>query len=260
VFCKKQPPDVLITKEHLFADWLRELFPRSPDTTHTLGIKEWATTHDVKELHQNAQGHSGTKKIRHVCKTCNGTWMSNRVEESTMAILTDLINGNKTDVNHEMMALLATWSTKTVMTAEWVHPTRSVIHQSERTWLKEKLSPPEGWCVWIGTLHGHLWGELTIQQHLAKLRFPTVDDGNTVEHNVAFTAIGMRRLMIVVASSTWPRGREIIRELGSPHPSLFQIWPIVHGVISWPQTWGLGDRDAAVIASYYLGKFRGSAA
>jgi len=101
IFCEGQPPEVSISKEHLFADWLRDIFPRNSETTHTLGILEWAET-------------PGRVPARE----------------------TPLINGDQMKIDREMQQSLATWATKTVMTAEYVHPSKVVIHQSERTWLK----------------------------------------------------------------------------------------------------------------------------
>jgi hypothetical protein len=144
------------------------------------------------------------------------------------------------------------------MTAEWVHPGKVVIHQDERTWLRGMLTPPVGWKIWIGSYSGVYWRELSIQQHAAKLRFTTVDDGKATEHNLVFTIIGMRHLMIVVASSSWPRMHEIIEALGSPHPALVQIWPLIDERIVWPQVFSVTDGDADIMATYYLGKIRGS--
>jgi len=91
-----------------------------------------------------------------------------------------------------MQRILATWAAKTVMTAEHVHPSKVVIHQAERGWLKENLTPPAGWNVWIGTYQGLVWSELAIQQHAGKLRIPTVDNGNPAEHNLIFTIGGVQ--------------------------------------------------------------------
>jgi hypothetical protein len=256
IFCERQPPEVIITKEHLFADWLRGTFPRTSETTHTLGILEWAGTPGrvpSRETRKRGQGHSGSKKIRNVCNTCNETWLSNDVEVPAKPILIPLLNGEQSEIIHYMQQILAAWATKTVMTAEYVHPSKVVIHQTERTWFRENLTPPNGWNVWIGSYEGISWRELAIQQHAAKLRPPAIDHGNLIEHNLEFTVIGMRRLMFVVVSSTWPRMREIIANIGSPHSlALERIWPVKDRIVSWPRTFRLSDTDAYQMASVYL--------
>jgi hypothetical protein len=197
------------------------------------------------------QGHSGTRKIRDVCSACNETWLSNDIEKPAIPILIPLINGDRTEIDPNMQRILATWAAKTVMTAEYVHPTKVVIHQDERTWLKENLASPVGWNVWIGTYRGIYWSELAIQQHAGKLRIPAIDNGAPNEHNLELTVFGMRRLMIVVVSSSWPRMWDIIRSLGSPDIlGLSQIWPIVQDSVSWPRAIELTDSDAERFPTY----------
>jgi hypothetical protein len=164
-----------------------------------------------------------------------------------------LINGERLEIDPVMQKILATWSAKTVMTAEQVHPNKVVILQHERTWLKDNLVPPAGWNVWIGTYEGLAWSELSIQQHAGKLRIPTVDNGKPAEHNLVFTIFGMRRLMLVVVSSTWPRMWDIIGSVGSPHGlCLSRIWPTTQATILWPRPIVLTDADADQMAAAYL--------
>jgi hypothetical protein len=257
IFCQRQPPEVSISKEHLFADWLREIFPRTAETTHTLGVFQWAGSPGRSSLTdritREGQGHSGSKKIKHVCRTCNETWLSNQVEDAAKPTLTPLINGETMTVNADMQRILSTWAAKTVMTAEHVHPSKVVVHQIERTCLKDNLLPPAGWYIWIGTYGGVTWGELAIQQHAAKLRIPTIDNGNIIEHNLTFTIIGMRRLMFVVVSSSWPRMWDIIDGLGNPNVlCLSRIWPVANADIEWPRPVALTDTDADQMAATYL--------
>lgn len=255
IFCTRQPPEASITKEHVFADWLRALFPRSPQTTHTLGVHEWASSpgrSPAKVTRRQAQGHSGTKKIRKVCRTCNGTWLS-QIEEAAKPILIPLIGGERLEVDSAMQQALATWAAKTAMTAEQLHPSKVVVLQDERTWLKDHRIPPPGWNVWIGTYYGLPWSELAIQQQAAKLRVPVVDHGKLSEHNLMFTILGMRRLMFVVVSSSWSRMDDIINAAGSPNGrSLAPIWPITQESVSWPLPFAVSDADADQMAAAYF--------
>jgi hypothetical protein len=113
IFCTRQPPEVVISKEHPFADWLRDLFPRTAETTHTLGVLEWASSpgrSPSKETRRSGQGHSGSKTIRRVCRSCNQTWLSNKIEEVARPILTPLINGERFELDPAMQQVLATWA------------------------------------------------------------------------------------------------------------------------------------------------------
>jgi hypothetical protein len=85
IFCQQQPPTVKISKEHIFGDWLREMFPRDAGTTHTHGIIKWPFPGSqlAKPSIQTRirPGHSGSKKVRAVCETCNSGWMSTSIED-----------------------------------------------------------------------------------------------------------------------------------------------------------------------------------
>jgi hypothetical protein len=253
IFCTRQPPDVIISKEHVFGQWLRELFPRPADITHTLGVLEWKSSPGrsiPKETNVHRQGHSGTRKIRHVCKHCNETWLSNNVEKVAQPILIPLVSGDQVELNAAMQLILATWATKTAMTAEHLHPSKVVIHQDERTWLRKNLLPPVGWNVWIGKYHGTAWSELAIRQHAGKLRIPTIDNGTLNEHNFQLTILGMRRLVFVVVSSSWPQMQKVIAALGAPILGLSQIWPVVQPLTVWPNPAILTDADIEQIPAH----------
>jgi len=152
-----------------------------------------------------------------------------------------------------MQEILGTWAAKTVMTAEQLQPSKIVILQDERTWLKDHLTPPPGWNVWIGTYNGLPWSELAIQQQAGQLRIPTTDNGKLAEHNFVFTILGMRRLMFVVVSSTWPPMWNTIESIGSPSGAcLSRIWPAAQASVSWPRPLIIADTDADQMAAAYL--------
>jgi hypothetical protein len=135
IFCKRQPPEAIISKEHVFADWLRELFPRGTDTTHTLGVMEWATNRGTKVLDKTGQGHSGSKKIRHVCQLCNGTWLSNDVEDVAKPVLTPLLIGHSLVINAAMQKIIATWA---------ANPSSRIGAILKRWWIINQLLRPKG--------------------------------------------------------------------------------------------------------------------
>ena len=165
----------------MFPDWLREIFPRTAETTHTLGVMQWAGSpgrSPAVETRKQRQGHSGTKTIRQVCKRCNETWLSNEIEKIAKPILLPLINGERAEIDSRHAADLATWAAKTVMTAEHVHPSKGCNSPSRKNVAERKCDSTGRLERWIGTYHGLAWSELAIQQHAAKLRFPTVDNGN----------------------------------------------------------------------------------
>lgn len=245
IFCEKQPPKVKISKEHIFAEWLRVLFPRSPNATHTVGIMSWAGTpgRSARTINSKVgQGHSGSKKVRAVCRECNGTWLSNLVEEPAKPLLLQMIKGERLDINSDMQQLLATWAAKTAITYDQIDPSRAVVLQSERTWLKDRLIPPGGWNIWAGSYSGVTWAELGIYQRSATLTVPGTDNNDLIVHNLQLTTIGMGHLFFLLINSSWPKIWEMLDELGNPQEMLLdRIWPPQHSVIRWPRLFAVRD-------------------
>ena len=229
IFCTRQPPDVKISKEHVFAEWLRELFPRDASTTHTHGIVSWPTTGSATApqtiTQRIGQGHSGSKKVKVVCHDCNSTWLSNQVETPAKAVMLPLIIGNKAELGSEEQKALATWAAKTVMTAEQINrsPVQPAILQAERTWLKANLAAPEGWHVWAVPYIGGWWSNLSIFQHPVILEIPTVNRDANTRHNLHLTIIGVGHIVFLVMGSSWSRIWDILDKLT---PSgWFRVWP-----------------------------------
>jgi hypothetical protein len=118
IFCERQPPEIKISKEHVFADWLRAIFPRSDKITHTLGYVNWTTAPGSSRptiTAKRGQGHSGSKKVKAVCQSCNETWLSNDIEDAAKPILIPLIANQTLTLNVEMQWRLARWAAKTGM-------------------------------------------------------------------------------------------------------------------------------------------------
>jgi hypothetical protein len=251
IFCERQPPDVKISREHIFADWLREIFPRDAATTHTHGIIDWPVTGPVEVPPTvtigGGQGHSGTKKVKVVCATCNETWLSTKVEDAAKPILIPLIAGRACGLSVPMQRMLATWAAKTAMTAEHVNKRPAVIHQFERTWLKENLSPPPGWFVSAVPYNGAEWRDLGIFQHSGHLTIPS-DNGTEIEHHLGLTFVGMGRLFLLVHYSSWSRIWDMFS--GDGAMDALRIWPPHQASVPWTPQNFITDTETEYFTTY----------
>ena len=191
IFCQREPPAVKISKEHVFGDWLRDIFPRDANTTHTLGAIDYPTGFSSHRrpivTRIVGQGHSGSKKVKVVCKNCNETWLSNRVEDAAKPILIPMIAGRSGLLTEDMQAIVATWFAKTAMTAEHLRREYNAITQKERTWLMNNLTPPSGWFIRAAGYSGTQWSKLSIYQNTGKLEVPSVNDDAAEPHNLGLT-------------------------------------------------------------------------
>ena len=131
IFCKNEGS----SQEHIFPDWLRVLFPRSPADTHMSRTTTWekakSGTLYAMPIFKNHKGHSGSKKLRVVCRYCNNGWMS-RLENRTRPILMRLIQGHPHRLSTFDQATLAACAAKTIMVAEFGYPHAIAIPDVER--------------------------------------------------------------------------------------------------------------------------------
>lgn len=198
VFCGKFGS----SEEHVFPDWLREIYPRDPSTTHTFGTINPSNIINVPSvIEYKRQGHVGTKVIKNVCKDCNTGWMST-LEDENKAILKPLILGERVNLTPERQLVLATWAAKTAMTAEQLRPHVNGIRQDERTWLMSTLSPPKNWLVWILSYKGGRWSNLTFTQKRGNLQFAPIRQPGIKPDYIQASTWAMGRIGFLVISTS----------------------------------------------------------
>jgi hypothetical protein len=255
IFCERQPPAVKITKEHVFGDWLRELFPRNSSTTHTFGSTFWPDARDSSSrviTSRQGQGHSGSKKVKHVCRDCNTGWMSRQIEDRVKPVLTALLKSDVCSLADDAQRILALWAAKTVMTSEYVSGDNPVISQVERSYLMNNLVPPTGWHVWVGSYGGQNYRELAIYQHAGTLMIPSINDPNAKAYNFELTTIGIGDAIFVIMNSNWPSLWPIVQNIVGEHGAgLSRLWPLQGNSISWPRWTILTDQDAYRFTDFF---------
>jgi hypothetical protein len=253
IFCEGAP-GTSITKEHVLPDWLRELFPRSESDIHTMDVLNWVELEaggiaPITSTH-TGQGQASTRKIQFVCKNCNNGWLS-KMEERRKPLLSRLIAGGRVRLGIVEQIALATWAAKTVMTAEFIEITRSVVPQDHRTDLMKTLLPPDGWSIWIAGNGGMEW-MTGIRYFSAQPNPLLIGSGvNAIEnhklYDIQSTTIGIGTLLIYTISSSSPVNLFV---LSHPDESdLKQIWPLTGDTLYWPPSRYLNDEAVQLIAT-----------
>jgi hypothetical protein len=102
---------------------------------------------------KNHHGHSGSKRLKVVCRTCNNGWMS-RMENRTRPILMRLIQGIPHRLSSFDQAILAAWTAKTIMVAEFGYPHAIAIPDVERLRMYAATEVQENWAIWIADYKG----------------------------------------------------------------------------------------------------------
>ncbi len=247
VFCDGAS-GVSLSREHVFPDWLRQLFPRSPTDTHTHGVVNWASM-DVPDVlsrrmaaTRQRQGQASTRKVRVVCKKCNNEWLS-ALEARTKPLLMELITGAQRNIGAAEQSALAVWAAKTIMTAEFIERTKIAIPLAHRQFLMTNLTVPDGWWIWVAGSQGIQW-RTGLYHFSAKLNVSLIDLETPDALNIQCTTIGIGALLIHAISTTVP-GHSFV--LDNPNKSdLRSIWP-VGAPIAWPPARLLSDDDIDVI-------------
>lgn len=238
-----------LSKEHLFPDWLKELFPRDKNATHSFGTidpYQGLITREPKIAQVPKQGHIGSRKLRIVCKSCNETWLS-RLEEEVMPFLTHMIIGKNVGLTPATQKVLARWASKTVMVAERSRPRDDGISQTERTWLMDNETPPENWLVWIAGYNGTAWRELGLCQQRGALQETPVRCAGTQRFYCAATTFAIGEVLFLVVNSSWNGIFDAFRNVDGN--GLFRMWPPIERSIVWPPSDLLGDPQANAIAN-----------
>jgi hypothetical protein len=237
-----------LSKEHIFPDWMRQLFRRTPYDTHTEGEFVWVPnprsdnqmwTLPARRL---VRGHTGSRKVRVVCKKCNNEWMADIDEAAKPHLICDRSAG----IDRSQQQTLATFLTKIVMTSEYAKPRDRAVPREQREQFYLNPIPLPRWHMWIGRYHGLLWSELMMFHHMVRL-LDSSEKPTGGSRNTHSTVIGMGSLLALVIGTS---RKDLTFELRDNDGSaLVRIWPIRSDTIRWPPVNVIGDAEADVIAN-----------
>lgn len=231
----------------MLPDWLKELFPRDEHSSHTFGTTDPSLIIGVPRVTQTKHhGHSGTRKVKVVCKSCNNGWLS-RLEETAKPLLIPLINGERCGLTLQTQITIATWAAKTAMIAEHLRPREKGVSEAERAWLKEHLIPPRSWIVWLAGYNGKSWRNLGMNQYRGRLQESPISSPTVESHYIHATTFGIGRVVFLVVGTTLESAPEIFSKFEGK--GLFRIWLPLPRSILWPPADILGDPQVNVLAN-----------
>jgi hypothetical protein len=159
IFCQSHG----LSKEHIWADWLRTHLPR--EFTHTrhsgsyvIGTKSAdpsLTSRHIRDVSVRP-GDPYSQRLRRVCCTCNNGWMS-ILQSSVKHTLIPHLHGQWPDKGLTDQRILAAWASMFTMVIEFKHAPTIAVPSEQRLYLKNLRIPPDSWCIWIGYYEGDLW-------------------------------------------------------------------------------------------------------
>lgn len=151
-FCERKKDSA----EHVFADWLCGIIPRTEETTKHVTTIVTASQFDARPGALHRSGSPSAQTIRCVCEGCNNGWMSQLQSAAKPAILR-LLDGNWASPTDAERLNLANWAAMFVMVVEHADVRTMVVPRVAREAFAKNLTPPPYWTVYCAPYTGTRW-------------------------------------------------------------------------------------------------------
>ncbi|HEY1680431.1 MAG TPA: hypothetical protein VGF98_02180 [Candidatus Tumulicola sp.] len=221
VFCGKGG----VTKEHLFAKWVRDTFydPSLPSPVFDLqrdAVPVWSYSGD----------HSLEHTVKAFCAACNNGWMS-RLEVQVAKILQPMLKAERVGIKLGYTAQLtvASWATKTALVLHQLHPAAQSIPSSYYSNFYQKAQPSSDTFVLIGARHnvGNAKGSNIFENKDGGRNFGS--GCSIVQLHYAIGALYLAVILFIGRSRRYPRAIN-----GDAAGRAMAVWPIQHRDVVWP--------------------------
>jgi hypothetical protein len=245
-----------LTKEHLWADWLRRYLPRQMPRHTTRGAFVHPHLEDQIAIERRS-GDFYSRRVRCVCATCNNGWMS-RLQSSAKPFLIPFLTGQPTSLNKRERRIISAWIAMMVMVGEYATKEFIAIPERDRLYLRREQKPPSHWRIWIGA---HNCQEFPLYSHnvlsLAKEKIEGAPDDFVPPPNTQTTTICLGDYLVIYVMSSII-AREYVRRWVLPPQigrGMLQIWPIgirSGGDVRWAPFPRLTDKGLALLANHFF--------
>lgn len=237
-----------LTKEHMYANWLRNFIPREMIEHRTFTSSESLTQRTISIERRTGDPHS--RRIRCVCRTCNNGWMG-QLQEDTKPFLAPMLCGESTSLHRRAQKLIATWVTMTVMVAEFTNRDQIAISNEERLRFFNTVQPLPHWRIWIGRHQRRTYSLWTHNcMPFTEEKAESIVAGVEGEPNAQTSTILLGEHVIIHVMSSIV-ARRIIRLWPLPPsvaPLMSQIWPVRNSHVAWPPVDALDDIGIRLLA------------
>ena len=253
-----RPPGVCVfcggsglSKEHIFSDWMKEILPASADHSqfvihqHTDPLTGMVIVQPF--LPERRQGSMAQRKIRKVCRRCNGGWMS-KVVQDARPFARAMILDESIELDARAQIVVATWIALATTMAEFTDPSTAGIPASDRAVLMSTKAPPLSWTVYVGRYEGTEFKGTRYRHHGMGLGFkPRTRGHSTAPVSAQFTTYVLGALLVHALSCTDEALAAELRRAVTP-AGMIRLWPNAGRIVCWPSTKLLDDTETLAIA------------
>jgi len=255
IFCRSHDK---LTSEHIFGEWTKRYLPKTHNKHDFQDVKvPLPGVHEYSQKKIRA-GDPILSHVRVVCGSCNSGWMSD-LQNRAIPVLTPLFEGRFENLDVAAQTTLAAWSAMATMTSEFLarDPQKIVVTQAERWWLKDNLTAPSNWRIWIGRYKRKTWGGQWVRVTLPIRTAEEIQNGEISDlrtPNIQTVTFIVGELYVTVLSAP-QHLHEIVdlwdwRTAARARNRLQQIWPIMHlSVLGAPPP--ITDDDAESFATAF---------
>jgi hypothetical protein len=173
---------------------------------------------------------------RCVCRTCNNGWMSAKLEDPNIPIISCMMQELSITLDREQQRHVAEWCMKMAFLNDWTRTggrEKKFYTKDETLAFGNDLSIPPGTRIWLGHL---MTSHLSRDGHDFELH--RAEDGTVVGTSSVTTLVVGHFVAQIVTDHILSEYKDLDPRLDSkPGPwetKLLQIWPIEKEWISWP--------------------------
>jgi len=249
-----------MTSEHVWGEWTKGYVQRTANKhNHANVFVPRPGEPEAPNVRIRAGDHLDAQ-VHIVCAECNSGVLS-QIQNDAKPTLIGLFKGTNVTLDLTAQQLVATWIAMATMTGEYLSQddARVAVPQPDRTWLIDKRTPPQSWCIWIG----HYPSRENSTQWV-KASFPVIDadevppdmTGRDLAPTLQTTAFSVGNLFAFAMSchfSEIPRGWDW-RTAPKALRLLQPIWPTKLTSVDWPPP-PMSDDDASsfstAVVRYY---------
>jgi len=209
-----------LTREHIFAKWVRDLFPGHQDAFYIGGQSnrnERFTTDAIDW------------KAKVVCKECNETWMSGIEANLAKPALTPFVTGNiDIPITKEIARSIAIYAFKTAVVQNHAdHKNNPFFSARLRHAFKKNRSIPKDVSIWVCGIKHNL-PKIQVMTAYYKGRLSP-----TYSLNMYVFTCGIGNL-VIQAVSVKQIGKTALRPLAGYENIGIPVWPSIFSGQTWP--------------------------